>query len=94
MKIVDISSSDSQAPVLAVVAAEPVGPYALRLTFNTAEQRIVDFGDFLRHAQHPKVRSYLNEERFRQFRLINGNVNWNDYDLIFPVADLYSGKVA
>lgn len=94
MRIVETSSVDSPAPVLAVVAAEPVGPYTLRLTFNTAEQRTVDFGEFLRRSRHPAVRAYLDETRFRQFALVNGNVNWNDYDLIFPIADLYAGKVA
>lgn len=25
--------------------------------------------------------------------IVNGNVNWNDYDLIFPVAELYAGEL-
>jgi hypothetical protein len=24
---------------------------------------------------------------------LEGNLNWNDYDLIFPISDLYSGKI-
>ncbi len=23
----------------------------------------------------------------------DGNLNWNDYDLIFPISDLYSGQI-
>lgn len=78
---------------LAVVVAEQVGPYTLTLTFATGEQRTVDFGPFLRSAGHPAIRAYLDEARFRQFKVVHGNLNWNDYDLIFPVADLFSGTI-
>jgi hypothetical protein len=25
---------------------------------------------------------------------LGGNLNWHDYDLIFPVADLYAGAIS
>ncbi|MFD1466981.1 DUF2442 domain-containing protein [Hymenobacter caeli] len=85
--------AEASPAVLAVVAAQLVGPYTLALTFSTGEQRTVDFGPFLRQARHPAIRAYLDETCFQQFKLVQGNVNWNDYDLIFPVADLFSGSV-
>ena len=42
---------------------------------------------------HPEVRKYLNEDKYRQFKIIDGNLNWNDYDMIFPLEDLYNGKI-
>ena len=42
---------------------------------------------------HPSIRKYLDEARFKLFDIIDGNLNWNDYDMIFPVEDLYEGKI-
>lgn len=78
---------------LTIVAAEQVGPYTLALTFATGERRTIDFGPFLHQTGHPAIRAYLDEARFRQYKLVQGNLNWNDYDLIFPVADLFSGTI-
>jgi hypothetical protein len=33
------------------------------------------------------------QNKFKNFKIIDGNLNWNDYDLIFPVADLHEGKI-
>jgi len=54
---------------------------------------LVDFKYFLEASQHPAVRKYLNKERFRLFSIVDGNLNWFDYDLIFPLEDLYEGKI-
>jgi hypothetical protein len=27
------------------------------------------------------------------FKIVNGNLNWNDYEMIFPAWDLYRGIV-
>jgi len=35
----------------------------------------------------------LDERKFKEFQIIDGNLNWNDYDLIFPIYDLYQGRV-
>ena len=39
------------------------------------------------------IRKYLKEANFRNFKIRHGNINWNDYELIFPVDDLYKGKI-
>ena len=93
MRPIETAIADASPAILAVVAAEQVGSYVLALTFATGERRTVDFEPFLRQARHPAIRTYLDETRFRQFKLVQGNVNWNDYDLIFPVADLFSGTI-
>jgi hypothetical protein len=47
----------------------------------------------LSQAGLPSIRQYLDENKFNQFKIVDGNVNWNDYELIFPVEDLYAGKI-
>ena len=93
MRVVETAVAETPTQVLAVAAAEVVAPHTLRIAFTTGQQCTVDFGPFLRRAAHPAIQAYLQEERFRQFTIVNGNVNWNDYDLIFPVSALFTGEI-
>jgi len=93
MKALEINLENTTAELLTITSVNLTGPYALTLTFTTGERRVVNFEPFLRRSHHPDIQAYLDPLRFQQFELIDGNVNWNDYDLIFPVADLYSGTV-
>ena len=96
MRIVEIApdKAPAAATYVNVTSARVVAPYTLAITFSDGAERTVDFGPFLRNSLHPAVRAYLDETRFQQFALRNGNLNWNDYDLIFPVADLYAGLIS
>jgi hypothetical protein len=73
--------------------AEFNGYYKIKLIFSDGTEQLVDFGTFLEKSQHPSIRKYLELNRFKSFKVVNGNLNWNDYDLIFPIADLYEGKI-
>ena len=88
------AAPETATSYLSVVSARVVALLTLAITFSDGETCTVDFGPFLRAAGHPDVRAYLGDERFGQFRAVDGNVNWNDYDLIFPVADLCRGVIS
>ncbi|HAH23336.1 MAG TPA: DUF2442 domain-containing protein [Prolixibacteraceae bacterium] len=70
-----------------------LGDYAVRLQFNDGTDRLVDFKPFLTKSVHPSIKKYLDEKHFSNFLIVDGNLNWNDYDLIFPIWDLYQGKI-
>lgn len=74
-----------------VVQAEHAGTYRLKLVFSDGTERVVDFGPFLQNAGHPAIRAFLEPEKFASFRIEQGDLLWGDYDLCFPVADLYEG---
>jgi hypothetical protein len=93
MKIVEEYNDDSQVDLLSVKSAKYIGDFAIRVFFNDETNRLVDFKPFLESSLHPSIRKYLDESVFKQFVIIGGNLNWNDYDLIFPVHDLYEGKL-
>jgi hypothetical protein len=76
-----------------VAEAEHLGAYQLRLAFNDGTQRVVDFGPFLRASGHPEIRSFLKPEKFMRFRVEQGDLLWGDYEMCFPVADLYEGHI-
>ena len=67
--------------------------YQLRLQFSDRTERLVDFEPFLGRSKHPQIQSYLNPDRFKQFQIVDGNLDWNDFELCFPLIDLYEGKV-
>ncbi|MCK9210638.1 MAG: DUF2442 domain-containing protein [Ignavibacteriaceae bacterium] len=92
MKIVE-EYIDVQTTLLEIKSAKYIGDYVVRIFFSDGITRLVDFKPFLESSLHPSIRKYLDETKFSQFRIIEGNLNWNDYDLIFPIADLYEGKV-
>ncbi len=76
-----------------VVSAKIVFGYKIQVEFNDGLIKIVDFESFLSNSQHPTIRKYLDPTRFMQFKIVHGNLNWNDYDMIFPLSDLRNGQI-
>jgi hypothetical protein len=93
MKIRVQYDTSSEERLLKIEAAKHLGDYAIRIIFDDGVERLVDFKPFLTSSVHPSVRKYLNEDLFSKFCITDGNLNWNDYDLIFPIWDLYNGRV-
>jgi len=73
--------------------AESAGDFKLRLTFNDKTDKIVDFGPFLRNSRNPQIHAFLDPTRFNEFSIKDGDLVWGDYDLCFPIGDLYEGHV-
>ena len=77
-----------------VISATDIGNLSIRLLFNDNTSRIVDIGDFIRKHPHPQYNKYLDPKKFCRFSIENGNVVWGkNWDLIFPIEQLYSGKI-
>lgn len=70
-----------------------IGDFAVRIYFSDGVNKLVDFKPFLESSLHPAIRKYLDESLFTGYEIIDGNLNWNDYDMIFPLEDLYKGKI-
>lgn len=76
-----------------VEGAERVDDYKLRLRFSNGFVRVVDFGPFLRESRNPLIQEYLDVAAFSEFSVKDGDLVWGDYDLCFPIADLYEGRL-
>lgn len=76
-----------------IISARYIGDHAIRIFFSDGFNRLVDFRPFLETALHPSIRKYLDESNFKNYQIVDGNLNWNDYDLIFPIGDLYKGAL-
>ncbi len=86
-------NNKTEIDLIEVVSAQYIGDYVIRLIFNDGIKRLVDFRTFLENSAHPSIRKYWDESKFKNFQIVDGNLNWNDYEMIFPLEDLYEGKL-
>ena len=82
-----------ETELLEIASAERLSGYTLKLEFSDGTERVIDFEPFLRASRNPAIRAYLAPEKFSHFRLEYGDLVWDDYDLCFPIADLYEGQI-
>ncbi len=79
--------------VIKIEKVSYIGDYKLKLAFNDKSEQSIDFYPFLSNSLNPLIRKYLEEKKFKQFELDNGDLEWNDYDLCFQIADLYENRI-
>lgn len=79
--------------VISIEKVEYLEDYKLRLWFSDGQELVVDFSQFLNNSLNPMIRKYLELDNFKKFSIEYGDLMWNDYDLCFPIADLYKGKI-
>lgn len=83
--------SDNQE--ITINKAKHVAEYKVALLFNDNTTQCIDFYPFLSSSLNPLIRKYLDPEEFLKFNVDNGDLEWNDYDLCFPIADLYENRI-
>jgi hypothetical protein len=79
--------------IINIVSAVEMSNYCINLTFDDSTQQCVDFKSFLTNAVHPDIRAYLDPQCFSTFRIEYGELIWGDYDLCFPMMDLYCNQI-
>jgi hypothetical protein len=79
--------------IINILTAELVGDYRIRISFDDASEQTVDFRRFLSDSAHPDIRAWLDPERFSRFRVEFGDLIWGDYELCFPIIDLYRNRI-
>lgn len=89
-----IKMKEKKSVKLYVTHAEYAGDIKLNISFSDGTSRIVDFKPFLLSHPHPQYNRYTKPENFKKFSIEFGNVVWGkNWDLIFPIEQLYSGKL-
>jgi hypothetical protein len=80
---------------LFITHAKDSGNLTVSLTFSDSSVKVVDVGDFIRRHPHPQYNKYLDPRKFSKFTIENGNIVWGkNWDLIFPIEQLYAGSLA
>jgi hypothetical protein len=91
--LVEYNDQETDVEQLKIDSAKYLSDYVIRISFSDGTEKLVDFKPFLSKSLHPSIKKYLDEKKFANFNLTDGNLNWNDYDLIFPIWDLYTGNI-
>ena len=79
---------------LIIIGAENLGNSSVRLSFSDNTTQVVDIGSFIRRHPHPQYNKYLNPRSFNRFAIENGNIVWGkNWDLMFPIEQLYVGRI-
>lgn len=79
--------------VISIEKTTYLGDYKIRFFFSDGSIRIIDFEKFLSNSKNPMTKKYLDKELFQKYNLDFGDIVWNDYELCFPIWDLYQGKI-
>ena len=83
----------NDSAIVEVTSTLYVEDHQIEITFSDGHIQIVDFGPFLTASLNPLIRKYLDQVLFQQFVVEGGDLQWNDYDLCFPIADLYENNL-
>ncbi len=79
--------------VISIDKAEYLGNYEILFCFSDKKEQKVSFETFLRKSSNPMITKYLKEDNFRNFNITNGDIEWNDFELCFPIWDIYEGNI-
>ena len=79
--------------ILSILRAEYVKGHTLRLFFSDRRVVEVDFTEFIRLSALPDVKRYWPVKKFRTFRIEHGDLIWGDFEMLFPIGDLYRNAI-
>lgn len=78
---------------LSIINSKPIADHILEIYFSDGHKCLVDFHPFVFSVGHPDYDIYKQRRHFLNYKIVDGNLNWDDYKMIFPVADLYSNRL-
>jgi uncharacterized protein DUF2442 len=67
--------------------------HILNIEFNDGHSTAVDFAPFIFSTGHPDIEKYKSIDNFLTYQIIDGNLNWDDYNMIFSIEDLYHNQI-
>ena len=79
--------------VISIQKAEYEGDYRINFQFSDGVQKTVDFSNFLKNAKNPMTKKYIDKKLFQSYSLEFGDINWNDFEMCFPIWDLHEGNI-
>ena len=77
-----------------VKKAHYLNDYKVQIIFNDKKKKVIDFGEFLQTHRHSVFNKYKRIENFKKLKIDERNIVWGEnWDLIFPIDQLYAGKM-
>ena len=79
---------------LKIIEESPAGNLCVNLLFSDNKRKKINVGEYILAHPHPQYNKYLDESEIEKFTLDDGNIVWGeDWDLIFPIEQLYAGAI-
>jgi ribosomal protein S4E len=78
---------------ISIKEAKYIDGYRIYLKFNDGKEKTLDFKNFILSSQHSEIKKYKNKDLFQNFNFEYGEIEWNDYDLVFSVYHLYQRSI-
>ncbi len=79
---------------LRIVEAVYLRNFEVLILFSNDRMKIVDFAAPLIKYAKGDYAKYAEKRNFKKFYIEDGNIIWGkNWDLIFPVADIYEGRL-
>ena len=79
--------------IINIQKANYINDYKIYFEFDDGKKTTVDFQPFIFSSSHPDIKKYQDQKLFKKFNLDYGEIEWNDYELAFPIYDLYEGRI-
>ncbi len=78
---------------ISIIKAQYLNDYKIKFIFSDGVEQVINFKNFLYSAKNPMTKKYLNSSLFKKFKIKYGDIEWNDYELCFPLWDIHEGKI-
>ena len=84
-----------QSISISVKEASYLEGFTILISFSDGKTKKVDFSKFIGTNHKAALVKYKDVTNFKKFKIEEGNIVWGkNWDLIFPVHQLYSGKIS
>ena len=78
---------------ISIEEAKYIDEYKIYLRFNDGKESTLNFKNFIVNSLHPDIQKYQDLDLFKKFDLEYGELQWNSYELAFPIYDLYTNNI-
>ncbi len=80
--------------LISILSAKYIAPLSIEIYFSDNTIRLVNIGEYIKKHPHIQYNTYLNENKFKEFKIEMGNIVWGkNCDITLPVKDLYNGLI-
>jgi hypothetical protein len=88
-------SKDIHKPAgIKIIHAAYLDGYRILILFSNNRMKFVDFTQAIKKYAKGEYSIFANKNAFKKFSIENGTLAWGEnWDLIFPVMDIFNGNV-